>query len=49
MNPEPSIQNKKEPEHVPKNDPDMRQTVDFSALILAKYVGERPEMPDEDM
>ena len=35
--------------HVPKNDPEMRQTVDFSALDIKKYTDERPEMPDEDM
>lgn len=34
---------------MPRNDPDMKQTVDFSALEIKKYTDERPEMPDEDM
>lgn len=48
MVPEPTQAHVQE-KFVPRNDPDMRQTVDFSALEIKKYIDERPDMPDEDM
>ncbi len=48
MVPEPTQAYEQE-KYVPRNDPDMKQTVDFSALDIKKYTDERPDMPDEDM
>lgn len=48
MVPEPTQAHEQE-KYVPRNDPDMKQTVDFSALEIKKYTDERPDMPDEDM